>query len=113
MLAGVVRPVLNLVLRRNWTGTENFPRGRGIIVCPNHNTEIDPLVVGHYVYNQGILPHFLAKASLFKIPVVGQLLSGARQIPVERSSRGPTAPCNSPGRCWMRAARSSSIRKAR
>jgi 1-acyl-sn-glycerol-3-phosphate acyltransferase len=87
-LAALVRPVLNLVLRRKWDGMENLPQGKGIIVCPNHNTEIDPLVVGHFVYNQGFFPHFLAKASLFKIPVVGAILSAAKQIPVERSSAG-------------------------
>ncbi|NKX55373.1 lysophospholipid acyltransferase family protein [Arthrobacter mobilis] len=88
VVAMVARPVLNAVLRRQWAGQEHLPKDRGFIVCPNHNTEIDPLVVGHYLYNSGHLPHFLAKASLFSIPVVGPILHWARQIPVERSSAG-------------------------
>jgi 1-acyl-sn-glycerol-3-phosphate acyltransferase len=87
-LAALVRPVLNAVLSRQWSGQEHLPTDRGFIVCPNHNTEIDPLVVGHYLYSSGHLPHFLAKESLFRIPVVGPLLRAARQIPVERSSAG-------------------------
>ncbi|WP_262105114.1 1-acyl-sn-glycerol-3-phosphate acyltransferase [Arthrobacter sp. Marseille-P9274] len=87
-VAVLVRPVLDLALGRKWSGGEHLPKDRGFIVCPNHNTEIDPLVVGHYVYNHGHLPHFLAKASLFKIPVVGPILGASRQIPVERSSAG-------------------------
>src|SRR4051794_6325942 len=84
-VAALARPVLNLFLRRQWSGQEHLPKDRGFIVCPNHNTEIDPLIVGHYVYNSGHLPHFLAKASLFDIPVVGPILHASRQIPVERA----------------------------
>ncbi|EMY32628.1 1-acyl-sn-glycerol-3-phosphate acyltransferase [Arthrobacter crystallopoietes BAB-32] len=87
-VAALVRPVLNLVLGREWSGGGNLPKDQGFIVCPNHNTEIDPLVVGHYIYNHGHIPHFLAKASLFRIPVVGAVLQASRQIPVERSSAG-------------------------
>ncbi|MFD1212666.1 lysophospholipid acyltransferase family protein [Arthrobacter sp. GCM10027362] len=87
-VACLARPVLNAVLGRRWSGQEHLPKDTGFIVCPNHNTEIDPLVVGHYLYNSGHLPHFLAKASLFDIPVVGSLLHASRQIPVERSSAG-------------------------
>jgi len=87
-VAALARPVLNVFLGRQWSGQEHLPKDRGFIVCPNHNTEIDPLVVGHYLYNSGHLPHFLAKASLFDIPVVGPILRASRQIPVERSSAG-------------------------
>ncbi|MCG2622355.1 1-acyl-sn-glycerol-3-phosphate acyltransferase [Arthrobacter sp. I2-34] len=87
-VAALARPVLNAVLARQWSGQEYLPKDRGFIVAPNHNTEIDPLIVGHYVYNSGHLPHFLAKASLFRIPVVGRLLQASRQIPVERSNAG-------------------------
>lgn len=86
VLAGLLRPVMNLVLAKKWEGTEKLPKGQGFIVCANHCTEIDPIVVGHMLYNQGSMPHFLAKAGLFKVPVVGSALRWARQIPVERSS---------------------------
>jgi len=86
-LAGVLRPLMNAVLSKQWSGLENLPSG-GFIAAPNHVTEIDPVVVGHMLYNAKRPPHFLAKASLFKIPVFGRLLHSSRQIPVERTTAG-------------------------
>ncbi|WP_407923705.1 lysophospholipid acyltransferase family protein [Arthrobacter cheniae] len=87
-LASWVRPAMNAMMSKEWQGQERLPRGTGIIVCPNHVTEIDPIVVAHFLYNQDIMPHFMAKASLFKVPVIGSILRIIRQVPVERSSAG-------------------------
>jgi 1-acyl-sn-glycerol-3-phosphate acyltransferase len=87
IVAGIVRPVLNLLMNKKWEGLENLPAG-GFIAVPNHCTEIDPLVVGHLLYNQKRMPHFLAKAGLFKVPLVGAVLRASKQIPVERSTAG-------------------------
>lgn len=88
VLAGVARPAMNVIVGKQWHGLDKLPRNEGFIVVPNHCTEIDPVVVGHLLYNQNIMPHFLAKDSLFKAPVLGSVLRGARQIPVERSGVG-------------------------
>lgn len=85
VLAGIVRPVMNVLASKTWNGFENLPEG-GFILCPNHLTEIDPLVVGHAIYSNGRLPRWLAKESLFKPPVLGTLLRGTGQIPVARSA---------------------------
>ncbi|UUX60407.1 lysophospholipid acyltransferase family protein [Glutamicibacter halophytocola] len=85
VLAGIVRPVMNGLIGRSWKGFENLPQG-GYIVCPNHLTEIDPLVVGHAIYSNGRLPRWLAKESLFKPPVLGWFLRTTGQVPVSRSS---------------------------
>ena len=87
-LAGTLRPVFNVFLKKDWQGAENLPRDSGFIVCPNHVTEVDPVVVGHFLYNQGYPPHFLAKASLFKVPVLGPTLKATNQVPVERITAG-------------------------
>ena len=88
LLAGVARPIMNVLIGKEWHGLERLPRDDGFIVVPNHCTEIDPIVVGHLLYNQNIMPHFLAKDGLFKTPVLGAALRGAHQIPVERSGAG-------------------------
>jgi 1-acyl-sn-glycerol-3-phosphate acyltransferase len=85
--AGIVRPVMNVLMRKKWEGLEKLPAG-GFIAVPNHTTEIDPLVFGHMLYNQKRMPHFLAKAGLFKVPVLRAVLRNTKQIPVERSSSG-------------------------
>lgn len=83
----VVRPPMNALMGKKWLRTDRLPQG-GFIACPNHCTEIDPLVVGHMLYNHGRPPHFLAKAGLFKPPVVGQIMRSTKQIPVDRSGTG-------------------------
>ena len=87
IVAGIVRPVMNMLMRKKWEGIEKLPAG-GFIAAPNHTTEIDPLVFGHMLYNQNRMPHFLAKAGLFKVPVLRAVLRNTKQIPVERSSSG-------------------------
>lgn len=87
IVAGIVRPAMNLLMNKKWDGLEKLPAG-GFIAAPNHCTEIDPLVVGHMLYNQKRMPHFLAKGGLFKVPVVGAVLRATKQIPVERSTAG-------------------------
>lgn len=86
-LAAVVRPTLNLFMSKGWAGAEHLPRNGGII-CANHMTEIDFLVIGHYLYAHGILSHFVAKDALFKTPVVGSLMRQLGHIPVNRRSAG-------------------------
>lgn len=86
-IASVVRPLMNLMMSKEWSGTEKLPAG-GFIATPNHCTEIDPLVVGHLLYNHKRAPHFLAKSALFKVPGLGTLLRATKQIPVERSTAG-------------------------
>lgn len=85
--AGIVRPILNLMISRTWRDFEKLPTG-GFILCPNHVTEIDPLVVGHAIYSSKRYPRYLAKESLFKVPVLGTILRQSGQIPVARTSTG-------------------------
>ena len=87
LLAGIARPLMNVLMGKKWEGTGQLPAG-GFIAAPNHCTEIDPVVIGHMLYNQKRPPHFLAKAGLFKAPVLGALLRATNQIPVERSTAG-------------------------
>lgn len=84
--AAVVLPVLRTWTKRTWLGLENVPAEGGVILAANHMSHFDPLVVAHYVYGAGRWPRFLAKASLWKVPLLGFLLRKTRQIPVERGS---------------------------
>ncbi len=81
----VLRPPLMLLTRRDWRGTEHVPDG-GAVVVVNHVSHVDPLTFAHFVYDNGRLPRFLAKDSVFKVPFVGMVVRGAKQIPVYRES---------------------------
>ena len=86
VLARFIRPVLLATTRRDWRGVEHLPRDRGFIAVGNHLTNIDPLTFAHFLYDNGFAPRILAKASLFKVPVLGGLLRRTRQIPVHRTT---------------------------
>ena len=78
-------PPMMTLTRRDWRGEEHLGRhGEGIIVAPNHISWFDPLVVAHYLHDSGRPPRFIGKQSVFDVPVVGRLISGAGQIPVSR-----------------------------
>ncbi|MDO5634774.1 MAG: lysophospholipid acyltransferase family protein [Micrococcus sp.] len=85
LTAAVVRPSMRAIVRQDWQDTHKIPR-TGAILAMNHIAEIDPVSVAHMVYNQGLLPTFLAKAELWKIPVVGSIMRGTRMIPVQRTN---------------------------
>ena len=86
VLAGIAIPVYRLVAKISWRGTENFPAAGGFVVAANHLTEIDPITVAYPVYKSGIMPRFLAKESLFRIPVFGRLISHIGMVPVYRGT---------------------------
>ncbi|MFF3291097.1 lysophospholipid acyltransferase family protein [Streptomyces sp. NPDC003023] len=86
-LAAVIsKPPLLLLFKRDWRGMEHIPAEGGFITAINHNSYLDMFSYGHFQYNTGRVPRFLAKAALFKAPVIGVLLRGTRQIPVYRES---------------------------
>ncbi|MCU1635653.1 MAG: acyl-phosphate glycerol 3-phosphate acyltransferase [Cryobacterium sp.] len=84
VLAGLVLPVMNLAAKYEVEGRDNFPRSGAFVLAPNHYTEIDPVVMGVVSWKLGRAPRFLAKGSLFTIPVLGWVLRKSGQIPVER-----------------------------
>ncbi|KGM12990.1 lysophospholipid acyltransferase family protein [Cellulomonas bogoriensis] len=85
-IVATARPLLKAVTRRAWSGTEHLPTDRGFIAAANHMTVVDPLTFAHYLYDNGVAPKVLAKASLFEIPLVGRLLRASGQIPVHRQT---------------------------
>ncbi len=87
LVAGLMRPVLMVITHRRWQGQQHIPATGGVIIVANHNSEIDPPLMAHFVWDAKRSPRFLAKASLFKAPIIGWALSSAAQIPVYRQSR--------------------------
>jgi 1-acyl-sn-glycerol-3-phosphate acyltransferase len=86
LAVGLLKPPLFVLTRHTWRGAENIPGSGGAIFVTNHMSHADPLVIGHFVYEAGRWPQFLAKSSLFKITVIGPFLTAVRQIPVHRGS---------------------------
>jgi 1-acyl-sn-glycerol-3-phosphate acyltransferase len=75
---------MNLAARYEIVDAEKFPRSGAFVFAPNHYSEIDPVVMGVVSWKLGRLPRFMAKASLFNLPVAGWVLRKSGQIPVAR-----------------------------
>jgi 1-acyl-sn-glycerol-3-phosphate acyltransferase len=88
----VARPLMMIFTRRVWAGGEKLLTKSGIIIVSNHTSNFDPLVLAHFINDNGRLPQFLAKAEVFKLPVAGAILRASGQIPVHRrTSLAPNA----------------------
>jgi 1-acyl-sn-glycerol-3-phosphate acyltransferase len=81
---GILRPLLFLLLKRDWRDRQNIPKRGGVIIAANHLSWSDPLAVAHFVYKSGRYPVYLAKDTLFNIKVLGPILRKLGQIPVYR-----------------------------
>jgi len=86
----VVKPISRLFVRRRWRGGENIPRTGGLIIAANHLSWSDPVLLSHYLYNNGRWPTILAKAGLFRIRGLGHAIAQLQAIPVERNSTEAT-----------------------
>jgi 1-acyl-sn-glycerol-3-phosphate acyltransferase len=86
-LAATIIPALAAMAKLHIRGHEHVPERGAFVLSPNHYSEIDPVVMAVAIWKAGRVPRFMAKASLFTIPIVGALLRAAGQIPVERAGR--------------------------
>ena len=86
----ILRRPLLVLTKRDWQGVEHLPQEGGIVAVTNHVSHFDPLAFAHFLYDNGRLPLFLGKAAIFRVPVIGTILRGARQIPVYRESADAT-----------------------
>ncbi len=81
----IVHPVSSLLFRLRYRHGERLPARGPVLVVANHVSVLDPLACARMVFDNGRLPHFLAKESVFR-GFAGTLLRGAGQIPVARFS---------------------------
>lgn len=90
-LAALVIPVVSLIAKIRISGSEKLPKDGSFILAPNHYSEFDPIIVGIAVWRSGRAPRFMAKQSLFDVPVLGWLLRATGMIPVARTSSAASA----------------------
>jgi 1-acyl-sn-glycerol-3-phosphate acyltransferase len=73
-------------VRVGFGGGEHLPRSGGALLACNHVSDVDPIYDVAFTISHGRMPRFLAKAELWKIPVVRSIMAGGRHIPVQRAS---------------------------
>lgn len=77
----ILKPFIKVIFRAKTIGEENIPKTGAVVLCSNHKSNVDPFLVG-CVMNRQI--YFMAKASLFSIPVIGFLCRKLGAFPVHR-----------------------------
>lgn len=75
-------PLIRLVCPCRVSGRENIPSGAAII-CSNHSSNFDPPMLAIY-FGVKHKMHFMSKAELLDIPILGFLLKQAGVFPVHR-----------------------------
>jgi 1-acyl-sn-glycerol-3-phosphate acyltransferase len=78
----VVAPPLRLLWRPKVSGVSNIPAEGGVILAANHLSVVDSIVVP-VVCPRPV--YYLAKAEYWQRPLLGRVLSGLNNIPVNRS----------------------------
>ncbi|MEQ4719137.1 lysophospholipid acyltransferase family protein [Nonomuraea sp. B19D2] len=81
-----MKPLSRLLVKKDWRKGERIPRTGGVIIAANHLSWTDPVLLSHFLYNNGRWPVILAKAALFKVPFLGRAVTGLLAIPVYRAS---------------------------
>ncbi len=79
---GTFGPLFRFLYRIHVHGTENIPKDGGLLVCPNHISAMDVIFLTAVTKKRQI--RYMAKAELFKIPVLKQLISALGAFPVNR-----------------------------
>jgi 1-acyl-sn-glycerol-3-phosphate acyltransferase len=80
----ILRPLIPVLMRRDWHGQENFPADGGMILAANHLSYADVLALSLFSDGAGRYPVFLAKSSLFNIKILGPIIGKLGQLPVYR-----------------------------
>ena len=76
-----VLPIYKFVFRGQLIGRENIPQKNSYIMVSNHGSLLDPPLLGHALRRN---ISFMAKAELFKIPLLGFIIKACGAYPVKR-----------------------------
>ena len=84
----LVIPFFKVYFRMKVKGEENIPKSGGFIVACNHVSYLDPLALGAASPRD---LNFMARDSLFRVPVFGRLIAAVDAFPVKRDSADKSA----------------------
>jgi 1-acyl-sn-glycerol-3-phosphate acyltransferase len=71
--------------RLRWDGADHFPQTGGALICSNHQSYFDPVIVG-LACNRRM--NYLARDTLFHNPILAPLIRYLDAIPIDREGGG-------------------------
>lgn len=77
----VVNMIYKPLYRIETIGQENIPKVGSVLLCSNHISNFDPIVVGITTPRP---VHFMAKEELFRVPLFGKFVPYLNAFPVKR-----------------------------
>jgi 1-acyl-sn-glycerol-3-phosphate acyltransferase len=77
----LVFPIFRLLFRGRTAGNEQVPLEGALVVVANHGSHLDPPLLGHAL---GRPVAFMAKAELFRVPLLGPIIRACGAYPVAR-----------------------------
>lgn len=77
------RPLVMRFFNIHITGSENEPAEGGCLVCANHISNYDVIVLAAALKRQ---PRYLAKAELFRVPIIRRLIKALGAFPINRGA---------------------------
>jgi len=66
-------------------GLEHLPASGAVLLAPNHDSQMDPVLISVAARPRRRL-RYLAGDDLWRIPLLGPILDGMRQIPIKRGA---------------------------
>ncbi|GAA3639804.1 hypothetical protein GCM10022267_27810 [Lentzea roselyniae] len=82
----VLWPIVVLFVRLRVRGRQHVPGNGGVILAFNHLSNSDTVAAVVFALMSGRVPRVLAKASLWRMPVIGRVMRSGGHIPVERGT---------------------------
>lgn len=83
VIKAIVKPIVCLLFRIKVYNRELEPKEGAVILCGNHLSLLDPVLLGIFVKRK---VSFMAKEELFKIPVLSFFIKGIGVFPVSRGT---------------------------
>jgi len=79
----LVFPIYRLLFRGRTAGNHQVPQEGALVVVANHGSHLDPPLLGHAL---GRPVAFMAKAELFRVPLLGAIIRACGAYPVARGA---------------------------
>lgn len=79
----LVFPLYRILFRGRTNGNRNVPMEGALVVVANHGSHFDPPLLGHAL---GRPVAFMAKAELFRVPLLGPIIRACGAYPVSRGA---------------------------
>lgn len=83
--AGLLFPAIGIMARTVVIHPERIPQTGPVIIASNHVSTLDPTYLIRGFWKHGRLARFLAKQSIWKVPLIGRIMTDSGQIPVDRA----------------------------